>query len=184
MTKEEKIFIENLENGLKNLQAEESEKSEYRMQNYFNCVDDYSWGGLSDQASNQRLNQARYRIDLYKEQISSGGYLLRTSSNTCLYDLDGNFITDNIINTKYGQAFLFNGTFVSVAKKIETYNKKGYTVKNRVRNYKAKFSGRFTKSGNLIYDEIHITKEEEKDFDVFGTKSYIDWLIENNFTNN
>jgi hypothetical protein len=184
MTKEEKLFIEQLEVGFKNLQAEESEKADYRMQNYYNCVDDYSWGGLSDQASNERLNKARRRVDLYKEQISNGGYLYYTIYATCLYDLDGNFITDNVVNTKFGQAFLFNGTFVSVAKKMETYNKKGYTVKNRVRDYKLKFSGRFTKSGNLIYDEIHITKEEIKDFDVFATKNYIDWLIENDFKNN
>ena len=33
------------------------ENSDYRMQNYFNCLDDYSWGGLSDKAANESYSK-------------------------------------------------------------------------------------------------------------------------------
>ena len=180
MTTEQKQFIENLKIGYANLQAEESEKSEYRMQNYFNCVDDYSWGGISDTVSRERLRTAERRIEIYLEQFNGDGFLYKTNVNTCLFDLENNFITDNVVNTKYGNAFLFNNQFISVAKKMETYFKKGYTVKNRVRTYKMQFSGKFSKKGNPVYLSIEVVNEVMQEFNEFGSKSYLDWIFENN----
>ena len=95
-------------------------------------------------------------------------------------DLENNFITDNVVNTKYGNAFLFNNQFISVAKKMETYFKKGYTVKNRVRTYKMQFSGKFSKKGNPVYLSIEVVNEVMQEFNEFGSKSYLDWIFENN----
>ena len=105
--------------------------SDYRMQNYFNCIDDYSWGGLCDQAADQAYSK-RFRLyNFLKIQMRDGAYVEDVEISV-LVDMHGNIVSDKIVNGKFGQCWIIkNGdsvNFVGVAKKQSTYNKKGYKV--------------------------------------------------------
>jgi hypothetical protein len=148
------IFLtsKQLQVSLDEMKKRHAENSEYRMQNYFNCVDDYSWGGICDKAQDSAENGLSMVLNLLKEQEENGGFLIRKSTELELRDLDGNFVSNNIINGKYGPCFMF-GTekegfnFCGLAKKQSTFEKKGYNVISKNYNLKVVFTGRLTKSG-------------------------------------
>ena len=107
------------------------ENANYRMQNYYNCVDDYSWGGLCDQAANEAYRD-RCRIkDFIQTELLNGAFN-EIVELSVLCDIDGNIVSDRIVNGKFGECWIIkNGnsvSFVGVAKKQSTYNKKGYKV--------------------------------------------------------
>lgn len=161
-----------------------------RMQRYFDCQDDTIFGGISWEVTSSKINQIRSKYELLEEQINNGGFLTHESFQSCLFDLDGNFVTDRIVNTKYGCAFVFqqNGEpkFVSLAKKKSTLEKKGFQVKTKVRKFKMVFTGLFTKSGNKVYKDITLTSEtflESGNTIEYKTGgSWIEWCYENNFS--
>jgi hypothetical protein len=57
--------------------------------------------------------------------------------------LDGILLSEKVISGKYGECFIFTQDgetkFVGLAKKQETYSKKGYITKLRTRNYSYTF---------------------------------------------
>jgi len=111
--------------------AQMRKNSEYRMQNYFNCIDDYSWGGLCDQAAD-RAYAKRFRLfNWLSTQMRDGAYV-EDVERSVLVDMNGNIVSDKIVNGKFGQCWIIkdgdNVSFVGVAKKQSTYNKKGYKV--------------------------------------------------------
>jgi hypothetical protein len=135
-----------------------------RWRRYYECQDDSLVGGISWQVTSHTISQIQRKYHLWQEQEDNGGLLNEVITQTCLMDLEGNLLSDRIVSTKYGQAFLIsrNGgvEWVSVAKKKDTYLKKGFTLQNRVRVYSMSFSGRFTQKGNPVYSGIQIQSEE------------------------
>jgi hypothetical protein len=107
------------------------ENSDLRMQNYFNCVDDYSWGGLSDKAANESYSRRRFLKDNLELQLTEGAFN-QVVSLAVLADMDGNIVSDKIVKGKFGECWIIgdgnNVSFVGVAKKQATYNKKGFKV--------------------------------------------------------
>jgi hypothetical protein len=107
------------------------ENSDLRMQNYFNCVDDYSWGGLCDQAASQSYSRRRFLKDNLELQLTEGAFN-QVVSLAVLADMDGNIVSDKIVKGKFGECWIIgdgnNVSFVGVAKKQATYNKKGFKV--------------------------------------------------------
>jgi len=73
-------------------------------------------------------------------------FLVRKSDNTRF---------DQIVSTRFGRAFVNNGEFVSVSKKINTYIKKGFDV------YKLVVTFDYTESNRTI-DTLSITSEVEE----------------------
>lgn len=114
--------------------------ADYRMQNYYNCVDDYSWGGLCDQAANESY---RKRFRLHNDLVIQmrDGAFVDDIEISVLADMDGNIVSDKIVNGRFGECWIIknggNVEFVGVAKKQATYNKKGYKVMTIV--YKVEF---------------------------------------------
>lgn len=114
--------------------------ADYRMMNYYNCVDDYSWGGLCDQAANEAYGK---RLRLHNNLVTQmrDGAFVDDIEISVLVDMDGNIVSDKIVNGKFGECWIIkngaNVQFVSVAKKQATYNKKGYKVATIV--YKVEF---------------------------------------------
>lgn len=109
--------------------------ADYRMQNYFNCVDDYSWGGLCDKAASEAYGK---RLDLYNNlatQMRDGAFV-KDCNFPVLVDMDGNIVSDKIVNGRFGNCWIINEKdgvkFVGLAKKQSTYAKKGYKVMTRV----------------------------------------------------
>ena len=73
-------------------------------------------------------------------------FLVRKSDNTRF---------DKIVNTRFGRAFVNNGEFVSVSKKINTYIKKGFDV------YKLVVTFEYTESNRTIVT-LSVTSEVEE----------------------
>ena len=78
------------------------------------------------------VNSITSHIGMLKSRIAlleNDGY----AEFTVLMDLDGNFVSDKLINTKYGKAYVIqnsNGTatFISPYGKKSTIEKKGYKI--------------------------------------------------------
>jgi len=102
---------------------------QYRSENYYNCIDDYSSGGICDKAANETITQAENQIELYKEFLSEGE-VIREFEREILTDLDDNDLNAKIVNGRFGRCWVYgNGIFVGLAKKESTYRNKGYKVR-------------------------------------------------------
>ena len=136
-------------------QDEEAWKNtEQRMMNYYNCLDDYSWGGLCDQASAQASNLRNYLANNLRIQLKEGAFK-ETFKLSILQDLEGNTISSKIVNGKFGKCWIikkseFDAAFVSVAKKPETYAKKGYKVVTREVTVEYYYTTRLSRNGKII----------------------------------
>jgi len=105
------------------------ESIEYRLENYYNCIDDYSSGGICDKAANETITQTENQIELYKEFLSKGE-IIREFEREILTDLEDNDLNAKIVNGKYGRCWVYGGgIFVGLAKKESTYRNKGYKVR-------------------------------------------------------
>lgn len=162
-----------VEASLKRMCEEHGKNTDYRMQNYFNCVDDYSWGGICDQAQAQKENMMRRVVERLKEQEENGGYINITATELELQTLDGEFVSNNIINGRYGACFMF-GTeetgfkFVGMAKKQSTFEKKGFRVVSKNYGLKVIYTGRLTAKGNAerLVELVSVTKTIDPVIDI------------------
>lgn len=132
--------------GFESADKSASEATAYRMQNYFDCVDDYSWGGPCDQAQAQgRSLRQRCKARLLS-QIENGGAFIDTFCTAVLCDLQGNILSEKIVDGRYGPCWIIgsdnNVSFVGVAKKAATYEKKGYRVMTRQMKVEYYFTGK------------------------------------------
>ena len=117
----------------------------YRMENYYNCVDDYSWGGPCDRAAADSVANAQLRVSLTKKQLESPtGTFFDTCTVSVLADLNGNPIEGaKVINTKFGKSWRIEdknaGRFIWITSDTTpaTYAKKGYMLLEREYKYEA-----------------------------------------------
>jgi hypothetical protein len=116
----------------------------YRAENYYNCVDDYSWGGACDKAAAEATREAMYRMNLAKEQLESPtGTCSREFATHVLADSNGNPLKAKLVNTRYGRSWVIeseNGgypTWLTAEATPATYAKKGYTLLRRVYRYES-----------------------------------------------
>ena len=141
-----------------------NEIQEDRMRRYLDCQDDSIIGGISDQVTQETMRTINRKFDLFIEQVKNGGRLNQSTEYLCLYDLEGNLVTDVVVKGKFGQCFMIgsgdNVKFISIAKRQATYNKKGYKAVIRKRDFSFTFSGAETKSGNhFIFNDIKLENE-------------------------
>jgi hypothetical protein len=126
LSKEQKERIAEI-NKACDASIEEADKNEaYLMDNYYNCVDEYSWGGPCSRANDLKRNNAEYeRICLIKEVIL--GYIPLVKEINILKDLNGNVVARGVRSGKFGAYFkTFNDVYVSCRNRLSTYQKKGY----------------------------------------------------------
>ena len=139
------------------------EIQEDRMRRYFDCQDDTILGGISDQVTSETISNINRKFDLLIQQVKNGGRLSSSTEYLCLYDLNDKFITDVVVDGRYGKCFIIgngdNAQFISIAKKQSTYNKKGYKAIIRKRDFSYTFNGSETKSGNYIFKDIILESE-------------------------
>lgn len=176
--------IEKLEESRKNALAPYYEIQNDRMQRYFDCQDDTILGGISDQVTSATISRINRHYDLAIEQELNGGFLVRSEKTICLFR-DGVMVSDKICKGKFGLFFvLSDGSFVSVAKKKATFDKKGVEVRVIDIDYKCNYV-KITDKGYVIYNNIEEISQVERDFDfeidTFSTNSnWISYLINNN----
>ena len=158
-----------------------------RMRRYFDCQDDTILGGISDQVTQETMRTINRKFDLFIEQVKNGGRINQEIESLCLYDLEGNFVTDVIVDGKFGRCFLIKKSendvqFISIAKKQTTYNKKGFKAIIRKRNYSYTFSGGITKNGNFIFNDIKVDNEvlSEGIIESPYNKTWVEYCFKNN----
>jgi len=146
------LTSEQVQGYLVTMREEHRKNTDYRMQNYFNCVDDYSWGGICDQAQDRTYSNLSHVLNLVKEQEENGGFLTEVVTELELRNLDGSVVSSNIIKGKFGNCFMWgteqNGfSFCGLSKKQSTFEKKGYVVVSKHYELKVRYTGRVTRSG-------------------------------------
>ena len=174
--------LQTLESNRKQALTPYQEIQEDRMRRYFDCQDDTILGGISDQVTRSTISEINRKYDLLIEQELNGGFLSRTENSVCLYR-NGVMVSDKLCNGKFGKFFvLTDGTFISVAKKKATFDKKGVEVKIIETNYKCNFKG-ITDKGYTIFDNIEVISVTERDFDFlkdnFYSNNWIGYLKNN-----
>ena len=151
---------ESHDNTIKRLREDEDK----RMENYYNCVDDYSWGGLCSKANAIAQDRAHQALQDRIEEIVRGGFLLRERRVNILRSL----ATDEVVATgvcdgSYGPYFrTTDGKFVSLAKKVSTYEKKGYKPFVQTIIEKVVRFGTWSKSGDLRYKLVEVVSVTEE----------------------
>jgi len=161
------------------------EIQEDRMRRYFDCQDDTILGGISDRVTSETISGIIRKYDLLIQQEINGGRLSQEVESLCLYDLNDNFITDVVVDGKWGKCFIIgNGDdsqFISIAKRQSTYNKKGYKAIIRKRNFSYTFNGAETKWGKYIFKDIILENETltEGIIESPYNKNWVEYLFNN-----
>ncbi len=168
--------------------AAHRKNTDYRMENYFNCVDDYSWGGVCDKAQDQAESRMLYIIDLLKSQEENGGYFIKNVTELVLQNFDGSFLSDTVVKCRYGYCFMWGREqtglhFCGVAKKQSTYTGKGFKVISRRYELKVVYTGKSTRSGyaQRTVELISVTDSVDDQFDDenIDYKSYDLYILKN-----
>jgi len=185
MNQAQHLSADQVRSALASLVDIHRENSNYRLQNYLNCVDDYSFGGICDQAQDQKEGQMIRLLHLLEEQEANGGFLEEEVQELELQTLDGEFLSNNIVNGRFGYCFMY-GTeetgmnFVGLSKKQSTYQKKGLQVVTRKYLLKVVYTGRLTNKGTAARVVELISKSESIDSSVDCTidnRNYSLWIL-------
>lgn len=148
-----KTDIENFNHSALSSIKSINEGRTYRMNNYLNCVDDYSWGGPCDKAADEHERRLKNAMQTLKEQLENGAPFVEKYSMNVLTDMDGNIVSEKIVSGRFGDCWLIkngdNVSFVGCSKKQATYNKKGYKLMERVYELEFYYTTTQTKHGLL-----------------------------------
>lgn len=180
------LTSQQVEANLKELKARHIENSSYRLQNYLNCVDDYSFGGLCDKAQDEHYRALSRVLGLVKEQEENGGYIIEELEELELQTLAGEFVSKNIIQGKFGLCFMYGSEskglkFVGLSKKQSTYDKKGFKVVSRVYKVKVVYTGRITSRRNpeLIIELLGVNESIKEKITPSLNDSYLLYKLKN-----
>lgn len=157
------------------------ERRNYRMKNYYDCVDDYSFGGLCDKADDELENRLRTTREIKIEEVMNDGKVIRQSSFYRL--VSDKSKCDGAKCGRYGEYFVIDDKIVGVPKKLSTLSKKGYKLFHIKRKYECTLKevnkhGVVWRRMNLISEEV----TEVKNIPNFiGELSFIDYQFETYF---
>lgn len=175
LTKEAKRA--NILAAYKQTMDELNQRNDERMERYFNCQDDYSWGSPYHQAADSLTRrEAEQRRDLGLEMLEHG-FCTVNSVCSVLINEAGEICAESPFRGKFGYCFrLLDGGFVSVPKKAATLAAKGYTMHKKEIVYKGKFVNRFAKDAQPIFDGLTVISETlTPSLDPYSS-NFIDWL--------
>lgn len=153
------------------------QRNDERMQRYFDCQDDYSWGSPYHQAADSLTrNQAIQKRDLSLEMLDYGFCTVKSLCSVLINEA-GEICAEGPFYGKFGWCFrLLDGGFVSVPKKAATLAAKGYTMHTREIVYKGKFANRFAKDAQPIFDGLTVISETLTPSLQPHKRNFIDWL--------
>jgi len=166
LTAEQQQRIQEVESWYNKELNQINERRQYRMQNYYNCVDDYSYGGLCDKADDQSERRIETTLKLRIEEIKKGK-IVREISHWELQDLAGNTVSVRPILGRFGHYFPVNGGYVNIPKRMSTVERKGYKIVKRTVTFELLFGG-FLSNGCVKWKSINRTGEtvtESCDYD-------------------
>lgn len=169
-------------NSIESLQktiAEAKETIAYRAQNYYNCVDDYSSGGICDIAAQETINRCENLIGLLEVQNEKGYVEVQSKSFKMRNLKTGNCEIVTSRRGKYGMFFVFEGNIYSASVKQSTFNKKGVELIEVDTNYNVIYTGGLTQNGNPKIKTAIIASQKEtvnEKINYSGTNSYLDFI--------
>lgn len=166
LTEEQERRIREIESRYKMQLAAINERRDYRMRNYYDCADDYSYGGLCDKVDDDMERRIETERDIRIEQIKEG-VIRRDVSHWELCDLGGNIVSGHPFTGRFGNCFLVDGKYVSIPKKMSTLERKGYKMVKRTVSFELEFGG-FLSNGFVKWSSIRRgceTVEESCDYD-------------------
>jgi hypothetical protein len=121
-----RVFKNSAETSLKGIS--------YRSENYYNCVDDYSSGGICDRAANENISACNSHVRNLEYQKINGS-VIDTFFQDVLCDLDGKVVSERVVKGRFGDCWIIGDgadvQFIGCAKKQATYNAKGFQVMQR-----------------------------------------------------
>lgn len=144
--------------------AELRAEEERRAENYYNCIDDYSYGGPCSKANAIAQNRAHQRLQDRIEEIVRGGFLIRSRRVNLLRSLaTGEVVATGLHDGTYGPYFRTDdGKFVNLAVRVATYEKKGYKPIIQTITEKVVRDGTWYKSGDLRYKFVEVVSVTEE----------------------
>lgn len=168
------------------VKIEHNKNSDYRMQNYYNCVDDYSWGGICDQSQDQQMMRLEGMLYNILEQEENGGFCKEIAYSYELQDMDGNVLSTKLINGKFGLCFIIqhsehNMSFVGATKNQSTFAKKGFKVITKTYELKVFYTGTLnSKFANRSIELISVSDSVQNKLDYnIGADTSL-WLYQQN----
>ena len=160
LTKKQKSDIIAINANYEAMAKRHAEAREYRWKNYYDCVDDYSVCGVMDQAENWEAGVMLRKNTVLIESVLRGGYFIHVSKCLTLRELATNKLFYGVNHGKYGDYFTVGeGKFISKAKKVDTYLKKGYQPEVRSRVYRCVFD-HMSPKGNIVCKTIDLLEEK------------------------
>lgn len=107
------------------------EEEDARMERYYNCQDDYSWGGPCSKANYIARDRAKAARDRAIEVIINGGWYTEHKTFNILKDIkSGETLKARIVKGKYGRCWMIGDgeKFITIPRKQDTLIKKGYCM--------------------------------------------------------
>jgi hypothetical protein len=177
---------ERIQNHINAVQIEHNKNSDYRMQNYYNCVDDYSWGGICDRAQDHEMMRLKGMLYNVLEQEENGGFCKEIAHVYELQDMDGNVLSTRLVKGKFGLCFIIqhsehNVSFVGATKNQSTFAKKGFKVITKTYELKVVYTGTLnSKFANRSVELISLseTMQDKVDYNTGADTSL--WLFQQN----
>ena len=158
LTEEQLQKIEKINQAFQKTCEAIDERRAYRMKNYYDCIDDYSWGGPCDKADNDAENRARITRDIRIQEVIGNGRHTLHSTFYQLVDEKGNKARGANYG-RYGFYFAFADKCVGVPKRVQTLTKKGYRLELVERTFSCVFKG-FSRNGYLLYSDMQLLDEK------------------------
>ena len=156
LTKKQKSDIIAINTDYEEMTKRHDEARAYRWKNYYDCVDDYSVCGVMEQAENWEAGVMLRKNTVLIESVLRGGYFIHASKCLMLRELATGKLFYGVKHGKYGDYFtVAEGKFISKAKKVDTYLKKGYQPEVCTRLYRCVF-GHMSPKGNIVCKKIDL----------------------------
>lgn len=147
------------------------EAREYRKENYYNCLDDFSYGGLCDWADQVGAMQLNSLVKLFEAQdASETKSLTETDVDLVLVRESDGKRFEKVVETRFGYSCVSkDGEFVGFAKKISTYHKKGLRTFEVTRKYEYQLGHAWTRSYKPVFTWIKAEDPIEREVKTFET---------------
>jgi hypothetical protein len=107
-------------NSYQRVLDEISERHEYRANNYYNCVDDYSFGSPYHAAADEMVRYEAYNKMIYYLEMLDNGFIQKETRVDILTDLDGSVLATGSKRGKFGAFFIIENGFVGIPKNLKT----------------------------------------------------------------
>ena len=130
-------------------------------EHYYDAMDDYAYGNpLMEKSFAARRARAEQNLNDRVQEIVNG-YIIRVRRCNIRRNLSGEIVANGTHEGKYGRYFkTYDGKFISCAKRIATYEKKGFRPFVQEVTEKVRRAGFFS-NGDAKYESVGIVSINE-----------------------